>query len=613
MTDKKQQDVLIGPLAREIREFIDFKRQLGSTYTSSVAALKAFDKFCAETESQGMTPQQLADAWAKPDADKPKYDDGCCVRQLGQYLTETGHPKAFTVPSAKGHAPRQLGVSPGPFAEKIKEFVDHKRAAGRKYITEEFSLKAFDIFCSMKQNAHLTPQQSADAWLVKVGEKSGVNVGMVREFGLYLTMQGSKKSFAIPYASGDMPKPPFAGYTSLFAEGIESFLKAKKSAGLKYRQEVFRLKDFDGFCNEHSDLSPQQLAESFMQSREWVSHSKGKRSRSVIKEFGRYLTANGYSNSFNVVKEYFAAGPYAEEISAFVAFKRSCGYNYSNAEYHLKCFDAFCASEEIAPQQRADKWCLKRGDEHPNTRASRVGPVRVFGKRIGHPKAFSIADDAAQGVTPKPPYLFSENDIDLFFDACARLRPDKKDPFIHIVLPAAFLFMHCMGVRTCELKILMENVDFDTGQVIIVDAKTGDRAVYMSADLSGFLSKYDAVIEKSFPFRKYLFPASVNRPRNDFAKRFSEIWASKVPDVGHGAPRLYDFRHHLLYRNVELCMRNGNDVNALRPYIMKHMGHKLPESFQYYFHLSPPIRKEVSQIKNSLDWMIPDVPEAPYE
>jgi integrase len=78
-------------------------------------------------------------------------------------------------------------------------------------------------------------------------------------------------------------------------------------------------------------------------------------------------------------------------------------------------------------------------------------------------------------------------------------------------------------------------------------------------------------------------------------------------------PRLYDFRHHLLYRNVELCMRGGGDVNALRPYIMRHMGHRLPESFQYYFHLSPPIREEVSRIKSGLDWMIPDVPEVPYE
>jgi len=210
-------------------------------------------------------------------------------------------------------------------------------------------------------------------------------------------------------------------------------------------------------------------------------------------------------------------------------------------------------------------------------------------------------------------YLFSEDDIDRFFGACAELKPDEKEPSMHIVLPAAFLFMHCMGVRICELKILMENVNLETGEVIITDTKTGERTVYMSEELSELLFKYSLVIEKIFPRHKYLFPASVSRSRNDFAKHFREIWRSNVPAVEHGVPRLYDLRHHLLYRNVELCMRNGDDVNVLRPYLMRHMGHKLPESFQYYFHLSPPIRKEVSQIKKGLDWMIPDVSGVPYE
>jgi len=285
----------------------------------------------------------------------------------------------------------------------------------------------------------------------------------------------------------------------------------------------------------------------------------------------------------------------------------------------LRVFDAFCAlkgNEALSPQQLADKWILKRNNEHSNTRAGRVGPVRVFGKyltSIGHPKAFVIADDAAKQKAPKPPYLFSEDDIDIFFSACLDLKPDDKEPSLHVVLPAAFLFMHCMGVRTCELKILMENVNFETGEVIISNAKTGDRVVYMSEELSELLLKYNAEIEKFFPQRKYLFPAAVSRSRNDFAKQFHKIWESYVPGAEIGGPRLYDFRHHLLYRNVELFTRNGGDVNVLRPYLMRHMGHKLPESFQYYFHLSPPIQKEVSQIKKNLDWMIPDAPAVPYE
>ena len=621
MADKRQQDKLPGPLAKEIEEFIDFKRQSGSVYTSSEFALKAFARFCAAVENQTLTPQQLAEAWVKPGGDKPKYDGGCCVRQLGQYLTARGNPKAFTVMSAKGNTPRLLGINSGPFVREIKEFVEQKRAAGRKYITAEYCLKAFDTFCAIKENEFLTPQQLADAWCAKVREKYTADIGTIRELGMYLTMQGSTKSFVVPYANGDMPKPAFTGYTCLFAEEIVSFLKTKRAAGLKYGNEEFCLKDFDKFCNEQFNLklSPQQLADAFIHFQAERGYAKSRRSNSVVKAFGNYLAENGCSNAFTIIDKNFVAGPFAEEISAFVAFKKSCGFKYLNSGYQLRSFDVFCASKEnesLTPQQLVDKWVLKRDDEHPNTRAGRVTPVRVFGKyltSIAHPQAFMIAVDAAQGRPPKPPYLFSEDDIDTFFGACAELEPDEKDPSAHIVLPAAFLFMHCMGVRTFELKILMENVNFETGEVIITDAKTGERAVYMSEELSELLFRYNLAIEKIFPRHKHLFPASVNRSRNDFAKHFSKIWMSNVPALGHGEPRLYDFRHHLLYRNVELCMRNGDDVNVLRPYLMRHMGHKLPESFQYYFHLSPPIRKEVSRIKKSLDWMIPDIPEVLYE
>ncbi len=57
MADKRQQDRLPGPLTKEIEEFIDFKRQSGSVYTSSEFALKAFDRFCAAVENQALTPQ----------------------------------------------------------------------------------------------------------------------------------------------------------------------------------------------------------------------------------------------------------------------------------------------------------------------------------------------------------------------------------------------------------------------------------------------------------------------------------------------------------------------------------------------------------------------------
>lgn len=621
MFNKDQYDTFSCSFTKEIGEFVMFRRQSGFSYRNSEYALKSFDMFCMTMKNLALNPQQLVDAWVQA-GDKQKYNAGYAIGKLGQYLTAQGHPKAFTLLSEKGKAQQTLFITTGPFTNEIKEFIDQKRSTDRKYINSEYALKAFDNFCALKANEKLTPQQFADAWYQKVMDKDiGYDIATIRELGLYLTIQGSSKSFAIPHTNGGMPKPAFTGYTSVFAKEIVSFLQIKRSAGLKYRHEEFRLKEFDRFCAEriNLELSSQQLVDLFVHHTEKYVYSKKKRSISIIKAFGKYLNDNRCSKAFSIIDKKTFTGPYAEDISIFIAFKKSCGFKYGRHSSHLRAFDKFCASEEnenMTSQQMADKWILKRENEHPNTRVSRLSSVRVFGKyltNIGHPKAFIIPSDTAKGVAPKPPYLFSEDDIEIFFSVCANLIPDEKDPSLHIVLPAAFLFMYCMGVRTCELKILLKNVNFKTGEVIIASAKTGDRAIYMSEELVAVLYKYKSLTEKIFPCHKYLFPGSVDRSRDDFAKQFKIMWTSSVPAGICGEPRFYDLRHHFLYRNVELCMRNGDDVNVLQPYIMKHMGHKLPASFQYYFHLSPPIRNEISQIKKSLDWMIPDVPEVPYE
>jgi hypothetical protein len=420
MADKIQSETA-GILTMEIKQYIEFKRNSGSQYTTSAFALNAFDKFCAATENRALSPQQVADAWCKQDGGKPKYDDGCSVRQLGQYLTEIGHPKAFTVLSAKGNAPKRIGVTDSPFTAEISDFVECKRQAGRKYFSAEFSLRAFDIFCAMKENEAMSVQQMADAWRVKTSAENGYDISAVREFGRYLTMQGSMKAFMIPYANGAMPKAELTGHAVMLAAEIESFLLKKRHAGLKYRAEGFILNEFNWFCNGRTDPDLQELAEEFLRFLDGCSHGKRKRGIHVIKAFGEYLSERGCPNSFAIVDMSITNGPYAGEIEAFVAFKKSCGYKYSHARNHLRNFDLFCAYEEnksLTPQQLADKWALKRGGENSNTRAGRVGPVRVFGKYLtnaGHSNAFWIADDAVPRKSPSPPYLFSEDDIGMFF------------------------------------------------------------------------------------------------------------------------------------------------------------------------------------------------------
>lgn len=146
------QDRLSGPFNEEIRSFIVFKRESGFTYTTAAFALSAFDKFSDISKDKDLSLKQLAEAWVEPCGDRPRYDDGACIRQLGQYLTEIGHPAAFTLLSGRGNRPRLIGVTDGPFGAEIEDFIDHKRSTGRKYVGAEYGLRAFDKFCSMSAN-----------------------------------------------------------------------------------------------------------------------------------------------------------------------------------------------------------------------------------------------------------------------------------------------------------------------------------------------------------------------------------------------------------------------------------------------------------------------------
>jgi len=164
MDDKKQTITFHSSLSNEIKEFLAYKRQIGCTYITAEFELKAFDRFCDMEENRQLTPQELADAWMKPSDNKPRYGDGFSVRQLGQYLVETDHANAFSILSNKGNVARKLFIKIGPFEKDIKDFIEHKRLLGRKYIITEYYLNAFNLFCAMNKDNFSLPQQFAEAW-----------------------------------------------------------------------------------------------------------------------------------------------------------------------------------------------------------------------------------------------------------------------------------------------------------------------------------------------------------------------------------------------------------------------------------------------------------------
>ncbi len=194
---------------------------------------------------------------------------------------------------------------------------------------------------------------------------------------------------------------------------------------------------------------------------------------------------------------------------------------------------------------------------------------------------------------PEPPYFFTDNEIRLFFEECDNLKPLKTYPGRELVLSALFRVLYCCGLRCKEARILkcndvhLKNRCFD----IVQSKGPKSRRIFISYELSDYLSDYDAKISVLFPARESFFPNRHGSPyrKEMVSKNFKRIWYQAFPETMNSGikVRAYDFRHHLAYSNLNRWAHEGKDVTAMLPYLMRYMGHSSIKRTLYYFHLVP--------------------------
>ena len=214
---------------------------------------------------------------------------------------------------------------------------------------------------------------------------------------------------------------------------------------------------------------------------------------------------------------------------------------------------------------------------------------------------------------PEPPYIITSQEGERFFRVAHSYfgsTPNwvAKD----VVLPAFFTTMWCCGTRTAECrKLLRGNVNLKSRYIDILNSKGHkDRRIILSIDLQEYLSEYDDEIEKLRPNRKFFFPgARDNSPitKGTLAKNFKECWYSAFPDFDRTIRiRLYDFRHHFVYANLNRWLEQGRDINVMIYYLMKVTGHASLDDLLYYFHLVPEIYQIIKDKAKDLDVIYPN-------
>jgi integrase len=308
------------------------------------------------------------------------------------------------------------------------------------------------------------------------------------------------------------------------------------------------------------------------------------------------------------------------KIENFIKFKNSLGIEYKTSSFYLKQLDIYNmnhGNKNSLTKKIIEGWALEHDAKSITCNRSWIPPIREFGRYLQ-----SIGDDNAYILDHRfkiqhyhaEVYLMADKEIQLFFKECDKFVLKFTTPGRPYVLPALYRLLYCCGARCGEArKLKCENVSLKKGYLDILQSKGNrDRRLYLSEELINYLSEYDKAIKDIFHERIYFFPS----PQGDMCSsqslsvNFKNIWKSAGLNYdGNPKVRAFDFRHHFACSNIMRWSKDGKDIHAKLPYLMRYMGHTTIESTYYYIHLIPDFFPQYSKLVASTEDLIPEVEE----
>ena len=280
--------------------------------------------------------------------------------------------------------------------------------------------------------------------------------------------------------------------------------------------------------------------------------------------------------------------PLADELAAFLAFKRTRGYRYARAEFMLRSFDRFLSS--MARRRRAwhlDQailgWLQKRPGRKPISVAMELSVVREFWRYLHRRNPRRFAREPRWPRLPNEPafvaHVLSPAHVRLLLHLIGGL---DRSRFRRFLYRALFLVLYCTGLRFGEaLRLRFRDVDLGRRTFFIAESKGRSRWVPFHASLAVELERY-------LPHRRafvglvaepddLLFVGAnrrrlpVNTAHGTLCKLFRA--AGLKPASGRIGPRPYDLRHTFAVHRLARWYRQGVDLHGRLPWLSAYLGH----------------------------------------
>lgn len=302
-------------------------------------------------------------------------------------------------------------------------------------------------------------------------------------------------------------------------------------------------------------------------------------------------------------------------------FRKSMGFSTKAYIQQFKTFDKYCCKcfpvKKELSEQVVLGW-LQTDADGVRVLNQRASFIRMFGKYLSSigECAYILPEKFVPSQKQYIPYILSDDELNRLFTVIDSYPQNRRlDPLQPALFSTIFRLIYTCGLRPGEARTLRcENINFDTGEIVIKETKKHkDRIIVMSDDMLALMKRYSCLRESIHHESPYFFPSKKGVPyevkmldwhfKNFIKQLYPNLIDSETPNI-----RIYDLRHRFATAVMIKWVNEKRDLYSALPYLSTYMGHAHFSSTAYYIHLLP------ENLKNSecIDWkamgkIIPEV------
>lgn len=324
-----------------------------------------------------------------------------------------------------------------------------------------------------------------------------------------------------------------------------------------------------------------------------------------------------------LLQDYQFNSCFAQYIDGLIEQKHNCGYIYDSAKYCLIQFDRFCINENIdiaiVTKELTQKWTTYIQKESKSRRSYRVSILRQLALHMSTIDCSCYIPSRFTTKDYKMPYIMTDDEIKVFMKVVDEYTPQnhgKRFLVLAEIYRVLFRFIYCCGLRVSEARNLkIQDIDFNKCMAVLKHSKGDkDRVIYFADDVGKMCKNLIHLLHKEYNLHSdFLFPSSnPEAPLQGSAinRKFREFWSQTSYAREDRHPTVHSLRYSFVIARMNRWMEDGEQMNALMPYLSKYLGHSSVEDTYYYYHQIESAFKIVRQ-KDELSIQI--IPEVTHE